>query len=156
MTPEKNALKRASSETIKGVGGLEASAGFCRVGKSVLSDNQSINRPDSFMAIDTVADLEPLARDRDGWPHVTRALCAIMGGTFVALPDVPERSEDLLALLSAQAKESSDLTAVICAAVGDGRIDRAECDAGIAECDALIAAVAAMRATLAAVRERVA
>lgn len=70
MTPDTLALKRATAETIKGVGGLEAAADFCRVGKSVLSDNQSPNRADSFIAIDVVADLEPLARERAGWPHV--------------------------------------------------------------------------------------
>ena len=154
MTPEKIALKRATAEMLKGVGGLEAGAGFCRVGKSVLGDNQSINKPDSFVAVDVVTDLEPLARDREGWPHVTRALCAQMGGTFVALPDVPERCEDLLSLLGRQAKESSDLTSVICSAIADGRVENAEADAGIAECDQLIAVVAAMRATLLAIREK--
>ena len=39
MTPELIDLERATAETIKGVGGLEAAAGFCRVGKSVLGDN---------------------------------------------------------------------------------------------------------------------
>jgi hypothetical protein len=154
MRPETIALKRATAETIKGVGGLEAAAGFCRIGKSVLGDNQSINRPDSFMAIDVVADLEPLARERDGWPHITRALCAQMGGAFVALPDAAARPGDLLGLLSEQARESSDLTSVICTGIVDGRLDRAECDAAIGECDQLIGAVAAMRATLIAIRER--
>ena len=56
MTPELLDLKRATHETIKGVGGLEAAASFCRLGKSVLGDNQSVNKPESFMAIDVVAD----------------------------------------------------------------------------------------------------
>lgn len=120
MKPERIALKAATGEMIKGVGGLEAAAGFCRVGKSVLGDNQSLNRDDSFVAIDVVADLEPLARERSGWPHVTQALCARMGGTFVALPEVPSSRADILTLLSTQCEEHGDLTKALCAALADG------------------------------------
>lgn len=123
MTPDDLALKRATGEMIKGVGGVEASAEWCRVGKSVLSDNQSPNKPDSFAAIDVVAALEPLARARDGWPHVTQALCQRMGGVFVPVPEVPPGRRDLCALLGEQAKESSDLTRALAKALGDGRVD---------------------------------
>jgi len=126
MTPDMIALKRATGEMIKGVGGLEAAALYCRVGKSVLGDNQSPNRPDSFVAIDVVADLEPLARERSGWPHVTQALCVRMGGTFVALPEVPSSRADILSLLSTQCEEHGDLTKALCAALADDRWDAPE------------------------------
>ena len=122
MTPELLDLKRATAETIKGVGGLEAAAGFCRVGKSALSDNQSVNHDASFIAVDVVADLEPLARERSGWPHVTRALCRRMGGMFVPRPDVLATGADLLMLLGRHAQESADVSRAICDAVADGKV----------------------------------
>ncbi|MBM3927103.1 MAG: hypothetical protein FJ335_01380 [Sphingomonadales bacterium] len=126
MIPDKLVLKIATQEMIKGVGGLEAAAPYCRVGKTVLGDNQSPNRADSFVAIDVVADLEPLARERSGWPHVTQALCARMGGTFVALPEVPSSRGDILTLLATQCEEHGDLTKALCAALADNRWDAPE------------------------------
>lgn len=122
MTPEQLDLKRATAETIKGVGGLEAAASFCRVGKSTLGDNQSVNHEDSFIALDVIADLEPLARERSGWPHVTRALCRRMGGVFVRQPEVQASGADLLQLLGAHAQESADVSRAICEAVADGKV----------------------------------
>ena len=119
MTPERIRLKQATAEMIKGCGGLEASASFCRVGKSALGDNQSVNRPDSFVAIDVVQDLEPLARDRDGWPHVTRALAASMGFALVRLPESLPSDSDLLLLLAKLTKEGGDIASAICAALSD-------------------------------------
>lgn len=126
MTPERINLKRATADLIKGCGGLEAAAGFCRVGKSVLGDNQSVNRPDSFIAIDVVQDLEPLARARDGWPHVTRALASQLGFALVKLPDAVPGGTDLLLLLARLSKEGGDIAAAICAAVADHVVTPAE------------------------------
>ena len=127
MNPENLSLKGATAEMIKGVGGVEAAAGFCRVGKSVLSDNQSINRPESFVAVDVVAALEPLARERSGWPHVTRALCRQMGGVFVPVPEVSDNAGSLLTLLGQQSKENADVGIALCEALaGDNRIDGRE------------------------------
>lgn len=122
MTPEQLELKRATGETIKGVGGLEAAASFCRVGKSALSDNQSVNHADSYIAIDVLADLEPLARERSGWPHVTRALCRRMGGVFVPQPEVQSTGADLLQLLAGHAQESADVSRAICEGMADGKV----------------------------------
>lgn len=122
MTPEKLNLKRATQETIRGVGGVEAAAEFCRVGKSVLADNYSPNKPDSFVALDVIADLEPLARGREGWPAVTGLLCRQMGGMFVARPDVRATGADLLTLLARHAQESADVSRATCEAVADGRV----------------------------------
>lgn len=148
MTPEKLALKRAFAETVKGVGGLEAAAGFCRVGKSVLGANQSVNDDESFAALDVVADLEPLARDRAGWPHVTQALCLQMGGTFVALPDAPVSKEGLLARLAQQAQEQNDLTQTICTGLADGTFCSKDAAKALRDVDDVIRVAAAMRAEL--------
>jgi hypothetical protein len=153
MTPEALDLKRATGELIKGVGGLEAAAEFCRVGKSVLGDNQSPNRPDSFIALDVIADLEPLARERSGWPHVTSALCRRMGGTFVALPERPATTTDIFGLLAALSKKMADTTGLICKAMSDGCMDRDEALAVHSEVDAQIAVAAEMRSLLKSVIE---
>src|SRR4051794_12231853 len=114
MTPELLAIKAATSEMIKGCGGLEASASFCRVGKSALGEYQSINKSECFAPLDVVLDLEPLARARDGWPHVTTALCRAMGGTFVALPEVPLTTSGIHLLLGDLSKEFAEATSAVC------------------------------------------
>ena len=151
MTPEKLALKRATAEMIKGVGGLEAAAGFCRVGKSVLACNGSVNEPDSFVALDVVADLEPLARGRDGWPHVARALAAQSGFALVRLPDALPDAGGLLHLVAKQAKEGGDIASSICAALADGQVDAVEARAARREVADLIQVMVAMDAALAAI-----
>jgi hypothetical protein len=144
MKPEAIFLKRATAEMIKGVGGLEAAAGFCRVGKSVLHEAQSINCPDRFVAIDVVADLEPLARDREGWPHVTRALCHQMGGVFVLVPNRIAGREDLIGSVGRLAKEAADVTQTICAAVADGQIDGGEIAAARMQIEEAMAVLASL------------
>lgn len=146
MTPERLALKRATSEMIKGVGGLEAGAGFTRVGKSMLADYGSTNKADCFVPLDIVADLEPLARERSGWPHATQALCRIMGGVFVALPDSPVTGGDLFAKHAALAKEASDVTGAICAGMQDGKWDPQDGAELEKHCDDLLDVVIRMRA----------
>ncbi|QRY95425.1 hypothetical protein JT366_16900 [Sphingomonas paucimobilis] len=152
MTPELLNLKRATAEMIKGVGGVEAAAGFCRVGKSTLSDAQNYRRPDVFIALDVVFDLEPLARDRTGWPHITRELCTAMGGAFVPLPERQATREDLLMLLAAKARESSELTQAAvecCTAVDDNPAVRAAAARrAIKELDDVVSIAMTMRAAL--------
>lgn len=123
MTPELLAIKRASGELVKGVGGLEAAAGFCRVGKSTLSDAASVNKPGCFLTVDVVQDLEPLARERSGWPHVTRALAAGMGFALVQLPEALPDAGDLLRLLAEQSKEAGDVANSVCVALADGKVE---------------------------------
>lgn len=152
MTPELLNLKRATAEMIKGVGGVEAAAGFCRVGKSTLSDAQNYRRPDVFIALDVVFDLEPLARDRTGWPHITRELCTAMGGVFVPLPEAQATRADLLALLATKARESSELTAAFIACCTTDDADPATRAAAarraIKELDDVVMVAMTMRAEL--------
>lgn len=148
MTPAKLGLKRATADMLKAGGGLEASASYARVGKSVLGDNQSPNKPDSFVAIDVVFDLEPLTRAAEGWPHVTNALCAANGGVFVQLPDVPASRAELLALLAGQTKESSELTQAICDGLSNGTFCARDAAKALVEAQQLLRASAAMCAEL--------
>jgi hypothetical protein len=149
VTPEKLNLKRATGEMLKGVGGLEAASGFCRVGKSALGDNQSVNKPESFVALDVIADLEPLARDRDGWPHVTRALAAAMGFVLVKLPEAQATTADLLNLVGRHAKEGSDVSQAVCKALSDGIVRRREASEVRAEIRHQMEVLAAMDAAMA-------
>jgi len=128
LTPDKIALKRATGEMILGVGGVEAAASFCRVGKSKLSENQGPQNEDSFVALDVVADLEPLARSRPGWPHVTRQLCRTMGGAFVELPDAKLVGRDLPGCAALHAKEASEVTARLFEATRGGPLTAALID----------------------------
>ncbi|MBA15545.1 MAG: hypothetical protein CMN73_04230 [Sphingomonas sp.] len=147
MTPEKLHLKRATQDMIRGVGGLEAAAGFCRVGKSVLGDAQNVHCRDRFVAIDVVADLEPLARERDGWPHVTRALCREMGGVFVPLPQA-EGADSVETCLIALASEFGDVAQAVREAMADKVWTLAEIEAATAELDQMDATSAKMRLSL--------
>jgi len=124
-TPEKLKLKRAFAEVVKGAGGVEASAGFCRVGKSVLSD-QSRPESESFPAIDVVADLEPLARNRPGWPHITRELAGQLGFALVKLPEALPDGADLLILLGGLGQSFGQVSSEVCDALSDGRVQPPE------------------------------
>jgi hypothetical protein len=149
MRPERIALKLATGEMIKGVGGLEAAAGFCRVGKSVLGDAQNVNCPDRWATIDVVADLEPLTRDREGWPHVTRALCHLMGGVFVTVPESAPVREDLIGSVGRLAKEAADVTQAVCAMVADGKCEPHEIAAARVQNSEAMAVLAALDRQLA-------
>lgn len=144
MKPETIFLKLATAEMIKGVGGLEAAAGFCRVGKSVLHEAQSLNCPDRFVAIDVIADLEPLARDREGWPHVTRALCLQMGGVFVPVSHSTVAREDLIGSVGRLAREAADVTQTICGALADGKVEAPEIAAARVQIEEAMAVLAAL------------
>lgn len=146
MTPDRIALKRATSDMVKGVGGLEAAASFTRVGKSMLADYGSVNKADCFIPLDVIADLEPLARERSGWPHITQALCRLMDGVFVPLPDAPVTGADLFAKHATLAKEASDVTGAICAGMQDGKWDPEDGAELEKHCDDLLDVVIRMRA----------
>lgn len=151
MTPDKLHLKRMTAEMLKGVGGLDEATKFCRLQKSTLSDNQSVNKPESFVALDVIADLEPLARDRDGWPHVTRALASAMGFVLVKLPEAPATNADLLNLIGRHAKEGGDISQAACRALADGVVRRPEAREIRTEIRQQMEVLAAMDAALAAI-----
>ena len=79
------------------------------------------------MALDVVADLEPLTRGREGYPHVTRLLAAMQGFALVRLPEALPGKGELLKLAARQAREGGRITHAICEALADdGRVDARE------------------------------
>ncbi len=156
MTPEKLHLKRATHETVRGVGGVEAAAGFCRIGKSALANTyaESDKHAECFMPLDVVLDLEPLARGRDGWPHVTRLLAASLGFALVKLPDALPTNGELLKLAARQAREGGSITHGICEALADdGRVDAREASGVRPQVRDAIEILVALDASLAAIIE---
>lgn len=154
MTPEMIAVKRATGEMIRGVGGLEVAAQFCRVGKSVLGDNQSLNKPDSFVALDVVAALEPLARERDGWPHVTRALADELGLILFKRPEAVPDKADLLSLVGQLSQRNGEVAGEVCTALADGVVDYAEARRTRARLAIQIAVALELDAALAAIEDK--
>ncbi|MBY8826092.1 hypothetical protein [Sphingomonas colocasiae] len=148
LTPEQIKLKDVTHDMIKGCGGLEAAASLCRVGKSVLAEYASEDHPDRFVPIDVVADLEPKAKNRPGWPHVTRRLCEVMGGVFVPLPRAGTLPADVHAALAVSLKEHSDGASTIVAGFADGKFDRGELEHAIKEVTEGIEAAVRLKAVL--------
>ncbi len=140
-------LKERTGELVAAVGGLEAAASYCRVSKTQLARYASLTPSDAdyFAPIDVVRCLETAAGD----PIVTEHMASEAGGVFVAVPDAPIGSVDLLRLLAAQSKESSDLTAAICAGLADGKLDSAEARKAMEEAEQLARVAMQMRAELA-------
>lgn len=139
-------LKEAFHDLIDEIRPLKVAASECRVGVTTLHRYASLDSEDGecHAAIDVVAAMERVA----GNPVVTRKLCELSNGMFMPLPQIGARPADLLTLLAAQATESGELTAAICVAVSDGKVDTSEGAAITREIDHLIAVAAAMRATV--------
>ena len=148
MSPEKVALKLATREMIGGVGGEEASAGFCRVGKSKLNDYHNERHDGFFAPVDVVLDLDRLARGRLGYPPLTRMLCQLQGGDFVERPSVPAGRGDLMTLLAGQSHEMSELTSALLLGLADGRLSGAEARKALGEAQQLAPLLARMIAEL--------
>ncbi len=127
-------------------GGAVAAEGYCRVNHAVLSGYANTNPEYAkrFPPADVIVDIEKLA----GQPLLTAELALQAGGVFVAVPEVPAGRVDLLQLLASQSKEASDVTAAICSALADGKIDSREGHKAIEEIDQLVRVAMQMRAEL--------
>ena len=77
--PLVNGLKSAFKRVLKDLGGIDAAAGFTRVGRSQLSDYGNVDS-EKLPPVDVVLDLEMAG----GHPHVTKALAAAQN--FMLLP----------------------------------------------------------------------
>lgn len=139
------ALKIAFGELLGLVGGLEAAAGLCRVGKSTLARYASLSPADAecFAPVDVVRALEAVA----GEAIVTTALATMADGTFVKLPSVAHPA-DLFGALAALSREVSDTTTAICAGFNDGKFCDVDAGKTLAEVDDVIARATQMRALL--------
>lgn len=140
-------LKRKTRELIAAAGGQVKAAQKCRISQQQLQRCASLNAEHSsaFVTLDVVLCLE---NDTDR-PIVTEYLAEAAGAVLVMVPQVAAGAVDLLQLLAAQSKESSDLTAAICAALADGKINSSEAHQAIDEIDQLVRVAMQMRAELA-------
>ncbi len=140
-------LKERTGELIAVVGGLEAAAAYCRVSKTTLGRyaSQSVADVDYFAPVDVVRCLEAVA----GEPIVTAHLAVEAGGAFVVVPRAAADGGDLLTLLAAQSRESSELTNALCLGLADGRLTGAEARKARIEVQQLVAVAMQMDAELA-------
>jgi hypothetical protein len=119
LTPQLQGLKVKFGVLLRAVGGVEAAAPFCRVGKSVLAASGSINEPERFPAADAILDLETVTRGTPDWPVVTRYLARQQGFELVPDPDVEAGRIDLQTI-AALSKEAGDVVSKIAANLEGG------------------------------------
>lgn len=106
--------KKLARRLVEAVGGVEAAASFCRVGKSQLSDFGNENLL-SFMPADVIDDLEALVAD----PLYTRWQARERGFAMVPLPDPHAPATRWSRFVAALGKEGGDLIAGICTDLDD-------------------------------------
>jgi hypothetical protein len=133
LSPRDQARKIAFRELIEAVGGFEAAALNCRLGKSQLHRCASTHCPD-FAPIDVVQQLEAITRGRPGWPVVTRLHARDLGMALVALPTDPVTPAALYEALAAAIREANDVSTGLIAALGDGVCTPDEAAALLPEC----------------------
>lgn len=140
-------LKSATGDLIADAGGQDKAAERCRVSGTQLQRyaSDTAQHSECFMPLDVVLCLENKAKR----PFVTEYLAKAAGAVLVMVPQVPAGRVDLLQLLASQSKEASDVTAAICSALADGKIDSREGHKAIEEIDQLVRVAMQMRAELA-------
>ena len=109
-----------------------------------MSDCGNANTAD-FLRLDEIAALEDVSLGSPNAMAVTRALAHRQNAVLVMLPSALPSGSDLLTLMAHKAKTSGDLTAAICAAYRDGRVDAREAHGIAVELDELIETAVAMR-----------
>lgn len=137
-------LKIKFGELVGRIGGLEAAASFCRVGKSTLARYASTVSADaeSFAPVDVVRDLEALA----GEPLVTATLCGMADGVFVPVPNASATTGDLLAMMATLSGEFNDTTRAVCTGLSDGTFCGGDAERLEHELDDVIRVAVGMRA----------
>lgn len=117
------ALKEASGELVKSVGGLEAAADYRDKGKSTFGRYTLASDDEHFMPLRDAVELERIAPE----PVITKMMCKLAGGVFLPLPDAtPDCSEISLRVLEL-AKELGDVSAQVrIALANDGQVDAVE------------------------------
>jgi hypothetical protein len=115
LSPRQKLHKRAARALIEAVGGVEAAAGFCRIGKSQLSDCCNPNIL-AFLPSDVIEDLEALAPD----PVMTRMLAGAQAHDCVRRPDGLLSDADFCPALAAAVKEFDEAQRKIIEALPGG------------------------------------
>lgn len=143
LTARQKFLCECARTLIEGVGGVEAAAGFCRAGKSQLSDYQNKNKL-AFIPIDVIADLEQLTD-----PVVTRQLASQAGYALVKLPS-PQASETVWGQRIAKLmKEGGDIMCGLGKALEDNNdVDPDEAKALLTDADELVAIAVEIQSAL--------
>ena len=101
-----NAVKTATKRVIGDLGGVEAAASCCGMGKSQLSDYGNVNSAKVIRA-DVAVALERIG----GQPHITAAMAAAQGYALVMTMPMRARSE-LAQLLARIGRDSGQLFAI--------------------------------------------
>lgn len=137
-----NALKTFTRQLIHAVGGLDAAASCCRVGRSSLSTYQD-HASDQFMPVDVVLALEQVA----GQPILTGAMARLQGFSL-ALPEAA--APDVALAVAAVARHAGEASARFLEANADGRIDHQERGELLRAAEQLSQSADAMKAAVAA------
>lgn len=143
-------LKLRSRDLIRANGGLEAASDFTRLRRSALSDAQSRDRADTFLAADVVLDLEL----RSGEPLVTRACAQAQGYMLIAAEPLDGAAmRDIVAAAIRSERAGAERSAAVLAAVSDGALTEDEIEALIAASDAALRAERKLNDGLRALRD---
>ncbi|WP_310498288.1 hypothetical protein [Sandarakinorhabdus sp.] len=144
MTPRDQAMKRATRALIEAVGGIEAAAVLCRVGKTKLAEYASVNHPEAWMPADVVRDLMAVTRGCAGRHALLAMLAADAGAALVMLPDHALAPTDLIEVIPALAKESADVVSRLV----DAAAGRGNARALIKDIDEAVAVLVTLRAAV--------
>jgi hypothetical protein len=98
-------LKTGTRRLVEMLGGVDAAASGCRVGRSMLSDYGNPHHDETFIPVDVALDLEDLL----GAAPVSQALALARG--FDLVPVEPVAPGELAALLARLGRDCADLFA---------------------------------------------
>jgi len=115
-------IKLKTRELIKQAGGQDSAATITRVNTAMLGHYGNLNRPDSFITADVIADLEKDARS----PTLTRVLARFAGYELMQMSS-PQNDPVWARLIAKMAKEASDVFHKVGEALSDdGEISKRE------------------------------
>lgn len=113
LTPDRQALKRATRALVRAVGGQEAAVGFTRLKRHQAFSDFASCAPDHaerFMPADIIADLEGVTAGTPGHPAVTRELARQAGFALVPLPRARGGGRPMADHLAEVIRESAEVT----------------------------------------------
>lgn len=142
-TPSQRHHKRLARRLIELVGGVEAAAHYCRIGKSQLSDCCNPNIP-AFLPSDVIEDLEAIAGD----PVLTRHLARVAEYLLVPQPQGGDDPDGLMQSVTEITAELGDVAHAVRAGLTDGKVSRGEAITAIEQLDDLDQASARLRSKL--------